>query len=99
MYKIIDQIWYSDAMLFSYVLFNPWAKIYLYGIIPIYTIVAALLYVIYSIYQDKKANDNVNHMAHLTGAVFGFVFTLMLKPGLWNYFIEEVINGAKALIG
>jgi hypothetical protein len=55
--------------------------------------------VIYSIYQDKKANDNVNHMAHLTGAVFGFVFTLMLKPGLWNYFIEEVINGAKALIG
>lgn len=88
-----------SAVLFSYVLFNPWAKIYLYGIIPIYTIVAALLYVIYSIYQDKKANDNVNHMAHLTGAVFGFVFTLMLKPGLWNYFIEEVINGAKTLIG
>ena len=87
-----------SAVLFSYVLFNPWAKIYLYGIIPIYTIVAAVLYIIYSIYQDKKANDNVNHLAHLTGAIFGFVFTLMLKPGLWNYFIQELVNGFSALI-
>ncbi len=86
-----------SAVLFSYVLFNPWAKIYLYGIIPIYTLVAAVLYVIYSIYQDRKANDNVNHMAHLTGAIFGFVFTLILKPDLWNSFIVDVTEGAKAL--
>lgn len=86
-----------SAVLFSYVLFNPWAKIYLYGIIPIYTIVAAVLYIIFSIYQDKKANDNVNHMAHLTGAIFGFLFTLLLKPSLWNYFINELISGFNGL--
>jgi len=81
-----------SAVLFAYVLFNPWAKLYLYGIIPIYSIIAAVLYIIYSIYQDKKANDNVNHMAHLTGAVFGFLFTLLLKPSLWNYFIVRLTD-------
>ncbi|MCO6460693.1 MAG: rhomboid family intramembrane serine protease [Saprospiraceae bacterium] len=79
-----------SAILFAYVLFNPWAKIYLYGIIPIYSIIAAILYVGYSIYQNRQSSDNVNHMAHLSGAIFGFIFTLLLKPELWNYFINQL---------
>ncbi len=81
-----------SAVLFAFVLFNPWSKLYLYGIIPLYSIVAAVLYIIYSIYQDKRAKDNVNHMAHLTGAVFGFVFTLALKPALWPVFIHQLLS-------
>ncbi|QLH29238.1 MAG: rhomboid family intramembrane serine protease [Candidatus Parvibacillus calidus] len=43
-----------SAVLFAYVLFNPWSKLYLYGILPLYSIVAAVLYLVYSVYQDKK---------------------------------------------
>ena len=81
-----------SAVLFAYVLFNPWSKIYLYGIIPIYTVLAAILFVVYSIYQDRKAQGNINHMAHLSGAFFGFLFTLLLKPELWSYFIQQLLS-------
>ncbi|HQW95813.1 MAG TPA: rhomboid family intramembrane serine protease [Saprospiraceae bacterium] len=81
-----------SAVLFAYVLFNPWSKIYLYGIIPIYTVLAAILFVVYSIYQDRKAQGNINHMAHLSGALFGFLFTLLLKPELWSYFIQQLLS-------
>ena len=81
-----------SAVLFAYVLFNPWSKIYLYGIIPIYTVLAAILFVVYSVYQDRKAQGNINHMAHLSGAFFGFLFTLLLKPELWSYFIQQLLS-------
>lgn len=79
-----------SAVLFAYVLFNPWSKLYLYGILPLYSIVAAVLYIVYSVYQDNKGKDNINHMAHLIGAVFGFVFTLALKPSLGPFFCSTV---------
>ena len=32
-----------SAVLFAFVVFNPWSKLYLYGIIPIHAVVAAIL--------------------------------------------------------
>ncbi|HQW11002.1 MAG TPA: rhomboid family intramembrane serine protease [Saprospiraceae bacterium] len=81
-----------SAVLFAYVIFNPWNKLYLYGVIPIYSVVAAILYIAYSFWADRRRRDHVNHMAHLTGGIFGFVFTLLLKPELWGYFIEQLRN-------
>ena len=81
-----------SAVLFAYVLFNPWSKLYVYCILPLYSIVAAVLYIVYSVYQDKKGKDNINHMAHLIGAVFGFVFTLALKPSLGPFFVQQLLS-------
>jgi membrane associated rhomboid family serine protease len=81
-----------SAVLFTYVLFDPWAKLYLYGIIPLYSIVAAILYLGYSFWADKNRADNVNHMAHITGGIFGIIYTLALKPALWSSFIHQVVN-------
>lgn len=81
-----------SAVLFIYVLFDPWAKLYLYGVIPIYSVLAAVLYLVYSIWADKKRNDNVNHIAHITGGIFGIIYTLMLKPDMWSYFISQLKN-------
>jgi len=79
-----------SAMLFASVAFNPWMKIYLYGIIGLPGIIWALIYVAYSYYMGKKGQDNINHEAHLWGAVFGFVFTMLLKPSLFMIFIDKL---------
>lgn len=81
-----------SAVLFANILFNPWDKIYFYGILPIPGIVAGVAYLIYSHYADKRGGDNVNHDAHFWGAVFGLVFTIALKPSLFSYFISRLIH-------
>jgi len=74
------------AILFAYVLISPWSSIYVY-IIKLPAIVYAVLFVAYSIYMDKRGGDNVNHSAHLWGAVYGVIFTIALEPSLLPRFI------------
>ena len=98
LYKQKDNVWYNavgasgavSAMLFFSVFFDPWQKIIVY-IIPVPGIVFAVLYVIYSHYQSKKAGDNIAHDAHLLGAVFGFIFPLFLDLGLIQHFISKLL--------
>jgi len=79
-----------SAILFSYVLLNPWGKIYLYAIIPIYTVVAALLYLGYSHWASRNSRDNIDHSAHFYGAVFGFIYTILVNPSILGYFIDRL---------
>ena len=81
-----------SAVLFASVIFNPWMKIYLYGIIGLPGIAWALIYIIYSVYMGKKGGDNINHDAHLWGAIYGFVFTILLKPAIFTSFINKLLD-------
>ena len=82
-----------SAILFSSIIFNPMGEIYLF-LIPfgIPAIVFGILYLAYSVYMNKKANDNVGHDAHFWGGIFGLFFTIALKPDLFFHFINEIIN-------
>ncbi len=72
-----------SAVVFASILFDPLSKIYIFLIpIGIPAIVFGFLYLVYSAYMGKKNIDNVGHDAHFWGAVFGFVFTIVLKPEL-----------------
>ena len=72
-----------SAVVFASIIFDPLSKIYLFLIpIGIPSIIFGFLYLIYSAYMSKKNIDNVGHDAHFWGAVFGFVFTIILKPEL-----------------
>ena len=82
-----------SAILFSYVLISPWSKIYLYAIIPIYTVVAAVLYLVYSQWAAKNSQDNVDHSAHFYGAIFGLVYTIVVYPEVVPYFLERLTQG------
>ncbi len=44
----------------------------------------AILYLGYSIYGMKGRYDNIGHTAHLGGAVGGLVFTLLIRPSLFE---------------
>src|SRR5680860_875811 len=79
-----------SAMLFAFIFFNPWEKLYLFAVIPIPGILFAVGYLFYSYQMGKKGNDNVAHDAHLLGALFGFVFPILLKPDLFDQFIDKL---------
>jgi membrane associated rhomboid family serine protease len=80
-----------SAIVFSSIVFNPTAKmglIFLPVMIPAY--IFGGLYLLYSWYMAKKANDNIGHDAHFWGAAFGLFFTIALKPALFSHFIAQI---------
>ena len=84
-----------SAVVFAVIIFEPWQNLYLYGVIAIPQIIAGVLYVAYSWYQDKRAADNIGHMAHLAGAIWGFAFTALMEPRLLTRFIDLTLAGPK----
>ena len=81
-----------SAVVFANIFFNPWHKIGLYGVIPIPGILFALLYLGYSYYMSKKSYDNIGHEAHFYGALVGFLFPILLKPELFQLFINQIFS-------
>ena len=83
-----------SAVVFATILFSPWSSIYLYAYIKISATVYAVLFIAYCIYMGKKAEDNINHDAHLWGAIFGLSFTLLIvyvmRPDLIGYILEQL---------
>ncbi|MGH8030641.1 MAG: rhomboid family intramembrane serine protease [Arenimonas sp.] len=80
-----------SAVLFAFILFQPWAPIYIFFIpIGIPAVVFAVLYVAYETWSQKQAKDNVNHSAHLWGAAFGVAFTLAMVPGAGREFMQAL---------
>jgi membrane associated rhomboid family serine protease len=100
LYKHKDDPWYNavgasgavSAIIFFFVFFHPWEPLYLYGLIPVPGIIMAVLYLIYSHYMSKRDADNVNHDAHISGAVFGFIFPLFINFRLLHYFIYQLMG-------
>lgn len=78
-----------SAITTASILFEPMTKIYLYGIIGLPNIVAGILYLVYSQYASRNSNDNINHEAHFYGAVYGILFTLVAKPRIFLYFLDQ----------
>lgn len=78
-----------SAILFSSILFDPWSKILLFAIIPIPGIIFGVLYLAYCQYMAKRAGDNINHNAHFYGAVYGFLYPVLLNPSLIKAFLSH----------
>lgn len=82
-----------SGIMLAYVIFNPWAMLLLFFIIPMPAFVAAGLYLFYSSWASKKGGERIDHEAHFWGAVFGFCFTIALKPILFSEFLQKLVNG------
>lgn len=79
------------AVLFSYIMFQPKATLGLFMIIPIPAYLFAFLFLGYCIWASKKAADNINHDAHLFGALAGVGLTILLYPWSIGHLIDQFL--------
>jgi membrane associated rhomboid family serine protease len=77
--------------LFSFILLAPWETLYVF-FLPLPAIVFAVLYLVYTGYMAKRGGDYINHSAHLWGAIYGIVFTLIMEPGVIGHFLKQLMN-------
>lgn len=81
-----------SSILFAAIFFDPWNKIYFFGILPIPGIIFAALYLVYSYQMSVKQKDNVAHDAHFLGALYGFIFPVLLNPQLFETFLDKLFR-------
>ena len=82
-----------SAVLFSFILFDPWSTLIIFPIpLPIPAFLFAVLYVGYSIWMDRRGGGNVNHSAHLWGAAYGVLFTVLLEPRILGHFVQTLLR-------
>ncbi|PCJ00137.1 MAG: rhomboid family intramembrane serine protease [Flavobacteriales bacterium] len=82
-----------SAVLFSMVAMHPISSrmgIIFLPMLP--AIVFGVLYIAYEKYMEKRGGTNIAHDAHIWGAVFGFLFTLIFVPDAFVNFISEVLG-------
>lgn len=80
-----------SAILFAFILLRPWAIIYVF-VLPVPAIVYGVLFVGYSAWMDRQGSGNVNHNAHLSGAAYGVLFTLLLEPRVAPAFVQALLH-------
>lgn len=78
-----------SAILFASILLNPWGKILFFAVLPIPGIIFGFIYLAYCQYMNKRGGDNINHNAHFYGAVYGFVYPVILEPSLLQAFLSH----------
>jgi membrane associated rhomboid family serine protease len=70
-----------SAVLFAYIVYAPMSTLVIFPIpLPIPAIVFAVGYVAYSWWAGRQQRGNINHDAHLCGAVAGLLFVLVIDP-------------------
>ncbi|HMO33832.1 MAG TPA: rhomboid family intramembrane serine protease [Lacibacter sp.] len=79
------------AVLFSFILLAPWQTLYVF-FLPLPAIVFAVLYFFYTAYMSKRGGDYINHSAHLWGAIYGVVFTILVERGALEHFLRELMR-------
>jgi len=78
-----------SAVLFAFTLFRPWSTIYVF-VLPVPAILYAVAYFGWTYFQNQQQRSNINHSAHLWGAVYGVAVTLIIEPRALNYFLTQL---------
>jgi membrane associated rhomboid family serine protease len=78
-----------SAMLFAYIFLKPWSMLFVM-FVPVPAVIFAVLYIGYSFWAGQRRRDNVNHSAHLAGALWGIAFLLVLQPNLLPRFFTKL---------
>lgn len=92
-YRAVGASGAVSAVVFASILIQPLSPIrFAFLPIDIPAFIFGAMYLGYSAYMARKGTDNIGHDAHFWGAVFGIVFTGILKPALFSGFIDQIGN-------
>jgi membrane associated rhomboid family serine protease len=78
-----------SAILFCAILLSPWSTLRIW-FIPCPAIIFGVAYLAYSYYMGKRNMDGIGHDAHLSGAIFGILITIIIEPNVIPYFLENL---------
>ena len=89
-YRAIGASGAVSGVVFGYVLFRPFAPIYLFLIpIGIPAILFAIGYVAISIIGARTRLGRIGHAAHLGGAIGGIILTILIEPRALSIFLSH----------
>ncbi|MFY0607887.1 MAG: rhomboid family intramembrane serine protease [Cyclobacteriaceae bacterium] len=81
-----------SAMVFASILYFPLNEICLYGILCLPGFILGTIYVVYSYYQGRNMSGNINHEAHLYGAIYGAIFGIIIYPPAAMNFVNQILT-------
>lgn len=84
-----------SAVVFVYILFYPWNMLSVFPLffIKFPAIAGGIAYLMYTSWASRNKRDNIDHMAHFAGAIFGILFIFAIKPSMIPFFFEQIIDG------
>jgi len=81
-----------SSVIYTFILFAPTASLRLFFAIPIKAWIFGGLFLIFSAFMAKKQVDNIGHNAHFWGAIYGFIFPIIINPNMIIYFFNDIIS-------
>lgn len=91
-YKSLGASGGVSALLFAFILLAPLQKVCLYFAICIPGFIFGLIYLAYSFYESRKMGGQVNHDAHIYGAIFGILFMAVVLPETVPNFFAQIAS-------
>ncbi len=95
-YKSLGASGAVSAVVFAGIMISPLSQLGFFIIPPIIPgFVFGPLYLILSAYLEKRGGDNINHSAHIWGALFGVIFIVIVtriysNVDIWTDFVDQV---------
>jgi len=81
-----------ESVLFGYIFLYPTEKIIIILLpIPIPAWIFGLMFLLYSVFESKRKAGNVNHEAHIAGALWGVLYLL--------FFVSNSLDHVLTLFG
>ena len=106
-YKHRNDEWYHSlgasgavsAVIFGGIMYSPLDKMMILPLpFGIPAVLFGIIYLVYCNYASKYSRDNINHDAHLFGALSGLLITILLNPHIVHSFITQVSGGVQSLM-
>ena len=83
-----------SAVIYSYIMIAPMNTLrFMFIPIDIPAYIFGFVYLGIEYYLSKKGNTGIAHDAHVWGAIYGVVLTIMIKPHAVSSFIDKITGG------